>query len=135
MHEFKKIICIDFDGVIHGYSRGWQKGRIYDEPVPGSMEFLLSMISDNRFKVAIYSSRSKTPDLLKDMRDWLFDELFVASSYPTREMFYEEVFYKIFFPIKKPAAWLTIDDRAICFTGSFPSLDEIDGFTPWNKKQ
>ena len=37
------------------------------------------------------------------------------------------------FPTKKPAAFLTIDDRAICFDGTFPSKDEMLNFKPWNK--
>lgn len=31
-------IGVDFDGVVHKYSRGWQHGVIYDEPVEGSIE-------------------------------------------------------------------------------------------------
>ena len=27
-------IAVDFDGVIHAYSKGWGDGSIYDEPVP-----------------------------------------------------------------------------------------------------
>ena len=38
------------------------------------------------------------------------------------------------FPTKKPAAFLTIDDRAICFNGKFPSTEEMMAFKPWNKK-
>ena len=37
------------------------------------------------------------------------------------------------FPVKKPAAFLTIDDRAICFGGTFPTADEMMSFKPWNK--
>lgn len=41
------------------------------------------------------------------------------------------------FPITKPAAWLTIDDRAICFQGpgTWPTIDAIHSFTPWHKQE
>lgn len=35
----KKTICVDFDGVIHKYSKGWQGDVIYDEPVEGAKEY------------------------------------------------------------------------------------------------
>lgn len=38
------------------------------------------------------------------------------------------------FPTKKPAAWLTIDDRAICFDGVFPSTEQMTNFKPWYRK-
>jgi hypothetical protein len=41
---------------------------------------------------------------------------------------------EITFPDYKPPAHVTIDDRVICFTGSFPSIEEIENFKPWNNK-
>jgi hypothetical protein len=41
---------------------------------------------------------------------------------------------KIKWPWFKPAAVMTIDDRAVTFTGTFPELEEISKFKPWNKK-
>lgn len=33
-----KSICIDFDGVIHDYSRGWQGIDVFDKVIPGASE-------------------------------------------------------------------------------------------------
>lgn len=118
MTDFKKTICVDFDGVIHWYRKGWQGGEIYDEPVPGAIEWLNKLMSKEYFEVAIYSSRSKDKELLIKMKDWLKDH--GAGSL-------------LSFPTQKPAAWLTIDDRAICFEGEFPSVESINNFKPWNK--
>ncbi len=41
---------------------------------------------------------------------------------------------RIRFPLWKPPAHVTIDDRAITFTGIFPSLSEIAAFKPWNRE-
>lgn len=41
---------------------------------------------------------------------------------------------QIKFPTKKPAAFLTIDDRAMQFTGVFPDPAHLLKFEPWNKQ-
>ena len=40
---------------------------------------------------------------------------------------------RIAFPLWKPPAHVTIDDRAVTFTGLWPSLDDIATFKPWNR--
>lgn len=123
MAYFKKTICIDFDGVIHSYKSGW-KGidDIPDPPVPGAFKALIQYI-DYGYEVCIYSSRSKDIKGIMAMTAW-----FIANGYPENK--YLE---KLSFPTQKPAAWLTIDDRCICFDGKFPGTDAIDNFQPWFK--
>ena len=122
--ERQKIILVDFDGVIHSYSSGWQGiATIPDRPVDGAIEFLTSLVEDPRFDVCIYSSRSRDPDGREAMRRWLQEWGMNGAT-----------LINIRFPEIKPAAWITIDDRAFHFQGTYPTLEEIDNFKPWNKQ-
>ena len=47
----------------------------------------------------------------------------------------KRLFKMIKFPKKKPAAFLTIDDRCFCFKGIFPDTAELLKFLPWNKQK
>lgn len=125
----KPILCVDFDGVIHLYSSGWQGVDVIpDGPVPGAMNFLAA--AQAFFDVVIYSSRSKSEDGWQAMNAavdrWLHDALPEAEA--------DMVFADLDFAHEKPAAFLTIDDRAVCFTGTFPSVSDLLAFKPWNKK-
>ena len=121
---YRKTICVDFDGVIHRYDSGWKGAtEIPDPPVDGAFEWLTAMAQDNRFEVHIYSSRSKERDAIYAMKRWMTDHGFDR-----------EVLSHIQFPTQKPAAWMTIDDRAFCFEGDFPSADWLLRFRPWNKR-
>ncbi len=120
----KKTILADFDGVLHEYIKPWQGADVIpDGPVPGAIEWLQSLIHDARFEVCIYSSRSRQPGGVDAMIAWLR-----ANGISVADI------KAIQFPTEKPAAFLTIDDRCICFEGKFPSLSTIDSFVPWNKK-
>lgn len=124
----KKTICVDFDGVLHLYTSGWKGVDVIpDQPVPGAMEWLFDVSMD--YEICIYSSRSKSPTGLAAMEKWLEQEL--VSKFGKAGA--STVTSKLLFPTEKPAAWLTIDDRAICFRGTFPSVTEIENFKPWNK--
>jgi hypothetical protein len=129
MREFKPILCIDFDGVIHSYERGWQDGEIYGTIVPGF--FAWAEAAASHFKLAVYSARSKNPALLAKMAAWLLEQ---QQSWYASQVGYPP--YRFDFVHEKPAAWLTIDDRAIVFRGDWSAPDLTPGamlaYTPWN---
>jgi len=130
MMPSKRILCLDFDGVINSYKTGWTGPRdIPDPPTKGAMQFLTSAVND--FKVYIFSSRSKFWFGRRAMKKWLMHWL-------TKEMGGQtatSVMSKISWPTRKPPAYVTIDDRAIQFTGEWPTLDEIKEFQPWYRRK
>lgn len=123
------VLCVDFDGVIHSYSSGWRGARnIPDPPVEGAVEWLISLIAGGKdgsplFSVQIYSSRSRYFGGRRAIRKWL-----LRWGLTGREL------ARIKFPRSKPAAFLQIDDRALTFTGKFPSVEEMLSFKPWHKR-
>lgn len=118
---YKKTILVDFDGVLSSYISGWQGADVAnDPPVPGAIEWLRIMIADARVDVQIYSSRSRQDGGILCMKNWLIRH---GMSAPEVD--------GIKFPTEKPAAFVTIDDRAICFKGEFMEPDDIINFQPW----
>ena len=128
----KPILCLDFDGVLHSYTSGWQGiSVIPDPPVEGAIGFLWDAVE--KFQVCIFSSRSSSPEGIAAMRQWLnhYDELY-WEGLPARPR--TGLTLLIDFPTEKPAAFIGLDDRVLTFTGEFPSIDTLLKFQPWNKK-
>ena len=134
----KPLLCLDFDGVLHSYTRGWKGVAVIpDPPVPGAMQFLRDLIEDGRFKLAIHSSRSKSLRGRWAMQRWLYRALIEEFGYqagPCMDPLYLEILDAIHWPWFKPAAFLTIDDRAITFDGTFPPLSVLAAFKTWMQR-
>jgi hypothetical protein len=126
--QYKPTISVDFDGVIHKYSRGWQDGSIYDDVTDGFFEWLLD--AQKYFTVVIYSSRSKTPLGINAMRDYLAEKITEWESKSNNLVDLD----KVLFAAEKPAAFLNIDDRCVTFKGNWKELDPqtLRQFKPWN---
>ena len=57
----QKTILIDFDGVIHAYSKGYEDGTIYDPPQKG-VEEALKVLIDKGYRLVMCSARIKAGD-------------------------------------------------------------------------
>lgn len=131
------IVLVDFDGVIHSYVSGWKGADVIpDPPVPGAIEFLVDHLPIPEPicamaeayvgpEVQIYSSRSAQKGGIQAMQQWLI-------KWGLDRYYISEGILK--FPTEKNAAFLTIDDRAICFDGKWPTTQEMLSFKPWNKR-
>ena len=51
-----KTVAIDFDGVIHAYSKGWQDGSIYDDLLLGAIVALSTLMQ--RYAVYVHTTRN-----------------------------------------------------------------------------
>ncbi len=133
MTDHRPILCIDFDGVIHSYEHGWQDGRIYGTATPGFFDWARE--AAKMFKLVIYSSRSKTPEGIEAMQDWLSAQMCI---WMVERGFNGPVDLdrSFEFAAVKPPAFLTIDDRAVRFDGDW-TADELmpanlRDYRPWN---
>jgi hypothetical protein len=130
----KPTLCIDFDGVIHSYERGWQGGEIYGTVLPGFFEWV--EVAKEHFRLVVYSSRSKTEAGSIEMALWLHKQRSMwreASGFPNDRSMTE-----LEFAYEKPAAFLTIDDRALTFNGDWHDdawwPEKLLKFKPWNSR-
>ncbi len=135
MPDFKPILCVDFDGVIHSYERGWQGGEIYGTITPGFFEWL--EVVCQKFKVMVYSSRSQDEAMRDAMMHWFVRHYETWRSANGQTELIEDAPFG--FATQKPAAWLTIDDRTIQFHGDWHapelSADAMLAFRPWNARK
>ena len=122
----KPILCLDFDGVVHSYKSGWKGASIIpDPPVPGAFSFIVLAL--DHFDVAIFSSRSNQPGGIEAMQNWFIDNGW-EGTYLTGPQ-------GLSFPDAKPPAMISIDDRAMTFTGEWPNIQDLIDFRPWHKDE
>lgn len=122
----KPILLLDFDGVVHSYTSGWQGATsIPDQPTDGFWEW--ASMATLSYDLQIFSARSSAPGGIEAMAAWLHDNR--PRSGMVRHLEFS-------FPTAKPSAFLTIDDRCICFDGDWQKLtpDVLEKFTPWNRR-
>ena len=91
-----ETICIDFDGVLHRYSRGYEDGTIYDVPMPDAV-YATHKLADKGYNLVVLTARS--PAQFDDIEVWL-----AAHGFPPMEVT----------NLKVPA-FMYLDDRAIRF--------------------
>ena len=128
----KPILCLDFDGVIHSYTSGWHGATTIPDPVtPGTFEFIDA--ASEHFKIVVHSSRAAHENGANAILIY-----FAAERQRWRDAGGQSVAtwpVEIEVVDKKPPAFVTIDDRALTFTGNWADFDigKLMEFKPWNK--
>lgn len=112
-----QTVAVDFDGVIHAYSKGWQDGSIYDEPMPGAIEALHALMKS--YAVFVHTTREPGP-----VCDWLDDHDIEATFLHPLPEFWNERGVVLVTNRKLPAI-AYIDDRAIRFESWKQALADL----------
>jgi hypothetical protein len=109
-----------------------------DQRWASAWRFALALESDRMVQRADNSSRSKTSDGIDAMHNWMRSESIkeFGEDHPMSTRSADRSSYPITFCHEKPAAFLTIDDRALCFEGDWSEFNPADllNFKPWNKR-
>lgn len=121
-------IALDFDGVIHAYSKGWQDGSIYDGEIEGWREYV-GDLQKNGCSVAIMSTTEPEQIYL-----WLKERGVECEVMPFEMKFWNRTDC-IGITNRKIAAKMYIDDRAVKFNGSFDALENVVVFQTWQEKR
>jgi hypothetical protein len=119
-------IAVDFDGVLHSYTTPWVNPHtIPDAPIPDAIEWLHRMVQ--KMDVVIFSTRCKTWRGRRAIRAWLARH--------AGNLYHEAPGMRgiedVRLSYEKPPALVYLDDRAMRFTGTFPTPQEIHAARPW----
>lgn len=114
----KQTISVDFDGVLHSYMSGWHgAANIPDPPTPGAQEFMRAL-PELGFKPVVQSARAASDQGLDAIAGWMHKWGFPGATISHG----------------KPFAAVYLDDRALRFTGTWPTLEEmLTASVPWNR--
>lgn len=106
----KKIVAVDFDGVLNRYN-GWKGENELYPPQSGAKYFLKKL--DEKYTVIIFTCRD-TQKIWEWLKKYKLDQ------------YIQEV------TNKKPRAFAYIDDRAIEYNGSYKKvLKTLNEFKTW----
>jgi hypothetical protein len=115
----KQTLILDFDGVIHSYTLGWQGADVVgDPPTRGAQEAIAQLRLE--YKVVVVSSRCHQLGGMEAVKAWLSRwgiEVDGVSS-------------------EKPPHVCVVDDRALRFEGDWSAVlaGVKEASIPWNKR-
>lgn len=115
-----QTICLDFDGVLHSYTSGWNGPVPTDPPTEGAQAFVFAL-RDHGYDVVIQTTRANTAQGLMATVEWLKVHGFPDNLDVTHE---------------KVPALLYVDDRGYRFEGDFGAVLKfaLGNKQPWNSR-
>ena len=122
----KRTICIDFDGVLHDYSNGYQGENVFGEMIPGA-DTATKVLKKSGNTIIIFTTRPATDELKKWLKDNNISYDYINEN-PDQPKGCEGT---------KLIADIYIDDRGLCFRGQWDEwfLRQIGEFSPWEEEK
>lgn len=118
----KRTICIDFDGVLHDYSKGFQGENVFGDMITGADD-ATGVLKKNGNTIIIYTTRPVTDELKAWLKEKNISYDYINEN-PDQPKGSEGC---------KLIADLYIDDRGLCFHGEWDEwlLRQIGEFRSW----
>jgi len=119
-HENDNHLAIDFDGVVHGNSKGFHDGTVYDNPIEGSIEAIKSLAK--KYTIVLFTAKVKPDRPLVNGKTgeeliWEWLEKYEIASL-VKEITCE-----------KPRAVAYIDDKGIRFESWEQTINKLNEIT------
>lgn len=123
----KPIICIDLDGCVLSYKKGWCGENIFGKPIIGVDEYLWRLRKDG-WHVIVYSCRGDRKKVENILKKYHIEKGIHYDAINRRKNVIPGT-YK-----GKIGADIYIDDRAICFRGDWKdTYKKIKNFRIWER--
>lgn len=114
----KKTIAIDFDGVIHKYSKGWHDGTAYDVPMDGAIEGIKKLME--KYIVYVHTARPA-----QDVQHWFGVHTDLGTEIIREDVKFYTNEHLVGISNRKLPAIYYIDDRALYFIDWEQTLDKV----------
>ena len=115
----KRVICLDFDGVIHAHLLSWKDRQTVSSGVVDGVVEAIEQLRRS-YVVKVHSGRCCEESGRQAIEDWL----------KVKGIEVDEVCKD------KPQAYLYVDDRGIQFKGDWSqTIKDIEGFRQWQAEQ
>jgi len=102
-----KLIAVDFDGVIHRYSKGYCNGAVTDIPNEGAFKTLIQLRKEG-YKLTIFTARED----IYSIREWIIKYVDQEEAMTPADKKYLK---SLTVSNRKPKASYYLDDRAVKF--------------------
>lgn len=109
-----KSVGVDFDGVIHAYSKGWHDGTIYDRPVKGAFIVLERLMESN----AVFVQTARPAEQLPLVASWIEENSSLTCAVHGKDVHPEQFWNTrgvLLITNHKFPAIAYLDDRAVVF--------------------
>jgi hypothetical protein len=124
-NEAKETIAVDFDGVVHKYSKGISDGSIYDGPMEDVAQALKDLAS--KYKIVLFTCRANPDNPIRDGKTGKESILNWLKKWTLNDYISEITYIK-------PRAIFYIDDRGIKFDSWNQVINDIHEWEQTNKK-
>lgn len=111
MKAHRMRVCIDFDGVIHSYDKGYGDGSLYGDPIKGAIDNIVKL-HDAGHEIYILTARNKNQH--KEVENWI--RKYLPDSHKDISITVSNT---------KPPAGAYVDDKAIAFRNWDQAMADI----------